>query len=119
MREINGIQFFEADEKPPGIPDHLRNLEMPIHAPYGFKLVEIDGTTLWQAADESDFRQLISKLLNKPQETLSKEDITAVWRCRMRAPDNCDPFSCNSPQTSCELSVDQDSRLYVCLCQSW
>jgi hypothetical protein len=42
------------------VPEHLRNVPAVFHAPYGFKLVEVNGEKLWESGTLEDWRGIMA-----------------------------------------------------------
>lgn len=112
MREQNGIQIFDAREKPP-LPNDLQS-DFEVQSLFGFKVIKIQGRSMWAVASEEDYRNTVAQLLGiTPQEV--KIDVKGVGPCLNVTPTTCDGI-CWHPSPFCTLIYRPTDHHYVCLC---
>ena len=101
--QMNEITPHSSDVPPP--PAGLGGLQYPhLYAPFGFKIVEVDGESMWTLATESDYVDAESRRLGLPREKIKRPI------CRPSGPTTCHPDGC------CALFYDSVHQHYYCSC---
>jgi hypothetical protein len=74
------VEFIE------GLPEELKNLPQVFYAPYGFKLVEIDGKKLWQPGTFEEYKEAEAKRRGVEPSTITPKDSRG---CYNNSPTTC------------------------------
>lgn len=74
------------------LPEELRNIPAVFYAPYGFKLVEIDGKKLWQPGTPDEWRAAMAKVHGVDPTTIKEHP--APFSCYNSSPTSCNNGPC-------------------------
>jgi hypothetical protein len=109
MKEMNGFQLFEQDEQRPELPAGL-TADLSVVSRFGFKIGQLDGKPVWEAATEEDYRNAEARRLS-----VNPEDVQIALECVQTG-----PFSCagNCYDGFCKLIYSPTSTgdYYYCAC---
>jgi hypothetical protein len=95
------------------IPEELRNIPAVFHAPYGFKLVEVEGKKLWEPGTLEDWRAIMALSKGVNVRDFAEEPTRG---CYNTGPQTCSNGPCGG-NFGCE-SICQIGQIYcVCSCQ--
>ena len=116
MREENGIQMFEEGELP-AFPEGL-DTDFNVLSRFGFKVVEDDGQSIWEAATEADFRRVVGQLLGiLPSEVEIEEDKGNGTRsCRSKGV-GCNNGDCSGTAKCGGPKWDAVGQVIFCYCR--
>jgi len=71
------------------LPEELQNIPKVFYAPYGFKIVEINGRKLWSPGTFEDYQQFQAKRLGVEPSTIKPKTIGAHVPCYNSSPTTC------------------------------
>jgi hypothetical protein len=109
MKMMNGLQVFEQGDQLPELPAGL-TADLPVVSRFGFKIVQLDGKPVWEAATEEDFRNSEAQRLG-----IKPEDVVLTLSCYNTGPTSCGG-GCDTSATCTAVYHPSDGH-YYCGCQ--
>jgi hypothetical protein len=116
MKNQNGIEELSPKDELPQLPNGLKNHTYDqLYSPYGYKIVEVNGSAMWQCGTREEYVRAEALRLGIPESQVEEQR-----DCVQTGPQSCSG-GCLGPggtndRRFCLLYYDPQQHYYYCSC---